>query len=73
MFSVDCPVHPHCGLKVVQPAVHTDAVGHGCQGSGAEMSRARRDGVTDQMNHVDVNLIPFQTQLSQNILGVFHT
>lgn len=73
VFSIDRAIHPHSGLQVVQPAVHTDAVGNGCQGSSAEMCRARGDGVTDQTNHTDTDRIPFQTQLSQNILSVFET
>lgn len=40
VFSVDCPIHPHCGLQMIQPAVGTDAVGEGCQGSGTETGRA---------------------------------
>ncbi len=73
MFSVDRPVHPHGGLQMVQSAVDTDAVGDGCQGSGAETGGARGDGVADQTHHTGVDQIPFQTQLRQNFLGVFQT
>lgn len=73
MFFVDRPVHSHGGLQTVQPTVDTDTVGEGCQGGGAEAGGARGDGVTDETHHAGVDLIPRQTQLSQDLLSVFQT
>lgn len=73
MLPVDCPVHPHGGLQVVQPPVDADAVDDGCQSCGTEPSGARRNGVTNQTSNTGVHQIPVQVQLGQNLLCVFQS
>lgn len=73
MFPVHRPVHPHGGLQMVQPAVDADAVGERCQGGSTETGGARGDGVADQTHHTGVDVVPLQTQFSENILSVFQT
>lgn len=58
---------------MVQPAVDADAVGERCQGGSTETGRARGDGVADQTHHTGVDVVPLQTQFSENILSVFQT
>lgn len=73
MHSIYCPIDPYGGPQKVQPSVFTNAVGDGCQGGSTEMSRTFADGLTDKSDHMEIHRTRFQTQLSQNLTGVFQT
>ena len=63
---------------MVPPTVDPDTVDDGCQGGGAEMSRARGHGVAGQTHHADVHRgLPrgacdgALAELRQDVLSVF--